>query len=285
MSVVRCGSITAAAQELALSKSGVSHKLTEMERDLDVILLKRTTRSLKLTTAGKSIYALCARAVDAVHEASHDLNLPGDRIDIPAGTVNISGSNIYLTRFVLPALESFLDSHPAIRVNLIGNDTPADLQENDIDLRIRVGPFQSPGFRVFPLAPLKRLLCISSYFEAESESLSHPQEISGLPLVLREQEKDVWSFEKGRETAEITLPRPRLKVNSYELCLEAVRKGYGAAILTEQVVREDLETGRIVSILPEWTIRDIPVSLIARYSRLKKPHVQLLAGYLAEQLK
>ena len=278
--IVRQGSITAAAQSLGLSKSSVSQKLSEMERDLDILLFRRTTRSLDLTPAGQKLYTQCAPAVDAVAEARSEIS-PHPTAKNVSGTVTLAGSNIYLTEFVLPHIPDLQAQYPEIRLQLTGSDRPLNQREENIDLRFRIGAASSSGARIFLLQPLKRVICASATL---SSYISSPEELEDQPVILREQERPLWQFLRAKEQTEVRISQPQMRVNSYELLLQAVRSGLGIAMVARAVIEEDLETGRLVQLLPDWQIKDLPVSLIVPHSRLRKPAVQATARFFAEQL-
>lgn len=281
--IVRQGSVTGAAKALRISKSNASQKLVDMEKSLDVVLFHRTTRSMRLTPAGQEIFDRCVKAVDSVAFARSEIGFAPATGDL-SGVVNIAGPNIYLTQFVLPNLEPFQKQFPDIKVNLIGSDQPVDQGVNNVDLRFRVGPKDSSGARVYPLKPLDRILCISSKFEAAIKNIEHPSKLEALPAVLRKQEPPVWKFQNAEHSYDYHIQSPRMIVNSYELCVQAVRSGLGMAVIARSVIEEDLVAGSLVELLPAWKLSTIPASLLVRYPRLRKPHVLATASFLHKHM-
>lgn len=281
--IVRQGSLTEAANELRLSKSNVSQKLAEMEADLDITLLERNTRAINLTPAGEKVYAICVGAVDALQRAYSEVRNELQDQE-PQGTVSLSGSNLYLAEFVLPLLPELRRLFPKVRINLIGGDNRVDQKSQVVDLRIRVGNVDAEGANVYSLAPLERALCIHKSLLYKAQNLTDPNGLSALPLILRQQENPEWTFLSQKAHATHLVTSPELTMNSYELCVEAVRAGLGAAVLAKVVVRHDIKTREVIELLPEWKIPEIPVSLVVPLSRFRNTEVRAVTRYLTEKL-
>lgn len=283
VAIARRGSITDAADDLRISKSNASQKLTEMEDALDLKLFNRTTRNVELTPAGKKLFDQFARAVDEVSKVYSEVWPNQQRGEGVSGPVTIAGSNIYLTEYVLPTLGPFLNQFPNVKINVVGSDRPVDAREDNIDLRIRVGAIDPKGVRLFPLKPIARLLCVGAHSNVNAASITHPKELTGLPTILREQENPVWSFQKSSQNWNFEASA-QILVNSYELAVQSVRQGLGMGILAKDIVEQDISDGRIIKLLPEWKITDLPVSLVASYTRLRKPQVLALARFIEKEL-
>jgi len=285
VAVARHGSFTDAAAELRVSKSSVSHKLAELERQLDVVLLRRTTRKIEITPAGQKALRSCARAVDATHRARFEIGLPDGSKGPVSGVVTVSGPNVYLTKNVVSLLDDFWNQYPDIRINLIGSDRPANLREDNIDLRIRIGAIPAKDMKAWPLMSLRRILCANPAIDAGLSGIEHPRQLARFPAILREQEKPTWELQRQDQVCAIDITAPRMTVNSYELCCQAVKDGIGMAVLAETTIQTELAAGQILRILPEWDIRDIPVSLLARRSRMNRPHVRAVQEFLRARLE
>ncbi|MEP5729805.1 MAG: LysR family transcriptional regulator [Sulfitobacter sp.] len=282
--IVRQGSMTAAAEVLRLSKSNVSQKIAEMESDLDAVLLKRNTRAIELTHAGHRVYDLCVKAVDALQlargEVGHELQSA-----VPQGVVSLSGSTPFLSEFIMPLLPGLREDLPLVRINLAGGDYPVDQRAEAIDLRIRIGKTDTDGVKAYPLAPLERVLCLHADLLQEAEVATDPINLSGFPLILRTQEKPEWVLQKNNKKIVQEVANPALLVNSYELCVSAVRNGLGAAVLAKAVVQEDMNQGSIVELLPDWAVDPIPVSLVVPISKLRRPEVIAVTRYIVSKFK
>lgn len=285
VAVARCGSITEAAASLRISKSNASQKLLEMEQELDLKLFQRSTRKITLTPAGKALLDKCANAIDIVSEARSQVGVVGRKGEDISGVVALAGSNIYLTEYVLPKLRPFFEKYPNIKLRTVGSDHPVDSLADGIDVRIRVGNVDTAGVKTFPLNSIDRILCIGASASSLAKNIVHPKQLEHLPIILREQEKTDWKFQSKSEFFLLKISDPKIVVNSYELSVQAMRKGYGIAVLARDIIEQDLEKGRVIHLLPDWLIEPLPVTLIVPYSKFAKPHVRALSTYLSEALK
>ncbi|KIC35703.1 hypothetical protein RA27_22555 [Ruegeria sp. ANG-R] len=282
--IVRQGSMTAAAAVLRLSKSNVSQKIAEMESNLDAVLLKRNTRAIELTPAGHRVYDLCVKAVDALQlargEVAHELQSA-----VPQGVVILSGSNLYLSEFIMPLLPSLRESLPLVRIDLVGGDYPVDQRAEAVDLRIRVGTTDTDGVKTYPLAPLERVFCGHRDLLLGAEAPAAPSGLSNFPLILRSQEPPEWLFHNNGNTTKYHVTNPAMYVSSYELCVSAIRAGLGAAVLAKAIVQKDIDDGSIVELLHDWTVEPIPVSLVIPISRLRRSEVMAVVQFIVSNIQ
>jgi len=255
-----------------------------MENDLDIVLLNRNSRSIQLTPAGQKVYDLCVNAVDSLRHAIGEV---GHKLQNTAlqGVVTISGSNLYLSEIIMPLLPDLYENFPLVRIDLVGGDYPIDQRAEDVDLRIRVGKVDTVGMKAYPLAPLERVLCGHRDFLRDAELPIDPSDLPRFPFVLRTQESPEWVFGKSDQTIKCHVTAPVLRVNSYELCVSAVRAGLGVAVLAKAVVQNDINDGSIKELLPAWTVDPIPVSLVVPMSRLRRPEVIAVARYIVGKVR
>ncbi len=284
VTVVRSNSITLAAQELKTTKSNISQKLSDFEALLDLRLVNRTTRTMHLTPAGERVFKVCCHAVDATIKTVSELYPKYDVMTRPAGKIILSGSNIYLTCLIVPIVQEFLVEYPDIKLVLIGSDRTVDFVAEDVDLGIRIGPVQSDNLMSTSLQPLQRVLCAGRDFPGVHDMPKHPRDLLSMPCILREQEKPKWHFINGNKTHDHYITDPVLSVNSIEMAHGAANNGLGFCLLARFVVNDDILSGRLSQVLPEWKVSPIPVTLLCRHSRLSKPQVNLFHKYLIAKL-
>lgn len=284
VAIVRQNSITDAASDLKASKSSVSQKLTELEAMLDVNLLDRTTRKMRLTPAGRKVFEQLVGPVDAMEDAVFKVGIAADLTGAVRGSVTLSAANSYLTHVITPKLVGFLVDFPEIKVHLIGSDRRVDFTTENVDLGIRIGPVQAGTYRSTSLQPLKRILCASPKLIESTGPIEQPDDLTGIPCILRDQEKAQWEMSCGGKNHSHRISGANLVVSTVELSLAVARNGLGVALLADVVVRKDIEEGRLVHILPEWRVADIPVILQARQPRMGRPAVRVLFHYLISEL-
>jgi len=156
--VVEAESFSAVARETNMSQSTVSKHIASLEERLDTKLLNRSTRSLKLTEAGKEYYHHCIRILNDFQEA--EASVGKGKID-PTGTLRISTSAAFGRTCILPYLSEFLSTYPDINIDLIFNDNYIDLVKEGIDLAIRIGPLEDSSLIARKIGSSPRLVVAS----------------------------------------------------------------------------------------------------------------------------
>lgn len=254
--VVERRSMRAAATQLGLTPSAVSQHLRALERELDMVLLHRTTRKLTLTEAGARYYEGCAAMVRAARLADESLaelrdELVGElRIAAPAG-------------FVGPALSEplapLMSAHPRLRVTLVLHDESIDLVDNRIDLAIRAGHQDSPTHVARPLAEWRSVICASPAYLQTYGNPESPEGLLALDWLMHGREPRVLELTGPDGQARPVKVQPRLLANSMPAVREFALAGLGVAVQPEPEIRELLASGRLVRVLPDWSAASLPV--------------------------
>ncbi|TKB50126.1 LysR family transcriptional regulator [Ferrimonas aestuarii] len=167
MTIVEAGSITKAADRAELSKSVLSHHLKQLERQLEVTLLKRTTRRQSLTVAGERFYQHC-RKMNQVAEQAWDEVRADQRI--PSGKLTLTAPHALMNAVVTPALVKAFADFPQLSLNLVCEDTQLDLMASGIDVAIRVGQSPDSNYRQKRIGGFREWLCQPSGADIELAS-------------------------------------------------------------------------------------------------------------------
>lgn len=137
--VVDSGSITAAADQLGLTVSGVSRALTRLEQKLDTTLLNRTTRRLDLTDEGRHVLAASRDILHAVDQLEEQMAI---RRQLPSGRLRINGAPSFISQVIVPLIGTFRQAYPHITLELDSNDFYIDLLAQHTDIAIRIGALE-----------------------------------------------------------------------------------------------------------------------------------------------
>lgn len=248
VNVVRAGSIRGAAERLSISPAVVSEALTELEALLDVTLLQRSTRSMKLTAAGRAVFE---PAADMVMAAEAALRLGGDAAQRPTGSVRMTISGELCLNWLPARLRQFELLHPAVKVDVTIDDSPMDLASSDFDLAVRAtfALREGDAKRAIDNLPLE-CVCAPSLIGKADESLRARLTRIGIigPTAGADGLRKVTTLPlggSGRRATQLEIPcrfRSKDHVAAHRLALE----GFGAAVLMAPTVADDLETGRLV---------------------------------------
>lgn len=169
------GSFSAAARDLAIKQSTASKWVAELEAELGVALVERTTRSVRITDDGQRLLARAGAVLGAFDELEADF---AERSPTPRGRVRVSIPVVFGRLFVVPALASFLDRHAEVSVELVMGDRYVNLVDEGFDLAIRVGVPVDTSARGRRIAETRRVLVASpDYLERHPPPVS-PRDLS-----------------------------------------------------------------------------------------------------------
>jgi DNA-binding transcriptional LysR family regulator len=248
---VDLGSFAAAAAALDLSGPMVGKHVRFLEERLGVRLINRTTRRQILTDFGRAYYERC-QVVLAEAEAADAL--AADQLSEPRGKLRVTMPVHFGRRCVTPILLELTQQYPTLELDLSFNDRISDLAEDGYDLAIRTGHLENKsGVIARRVARQRMIVCASpSYLESHGrpeqlEDLASHQAI----IYHRSGPVPPWLFPRdGQPPVEVT-PKSRLRLDDLDAIADTVTSGMGLAWLPYWLVRERIQTGALVPLLPE----------------------------------
>lgn len=280
LAVVQSGSFVAAAEALGLSKAAVSRQVAELEAQLGVRLLQRTTRRLSLTEAGQRFRERAGELVDAWAELETDTAQSAGQA---TGLLRINAPLTFGNLHLAPLWGRFLDQNPALRLLVDLNDRVVDLVEEGYDLAIRIGRPGDSRLVARRLASTRMRLCASPGYLARRGHPAHPRELAAHRVIAYRywSDGDDWSFRGDPGEVRVRV-QPCLRTNSGDTCRIAALAGQGVILQPDFLVGGDLRTGRLIELLPEWRTMDLDVQAIFP-SRTHLPlKTRRLIDYLVE---
>jgi DNA-binding transcriptional LysR family regulator len=228
IATVEAGSITAAARKLRLSKSVVSERLAELERNLGTKLLQRTTRKLSLTEDGSAFHGRAARIMNEIEDAAADV---AERRGTLSGPLRLSAPVTFGRMHLGPALYSFLAEYPEIKLTLSLDDRRVDAAADGFDAVIRHGPIDDTRLVVSRLAPTRRMLVASPGYLARRGTPRTKAELEKHDgIVYANRGGADWRF-MSSAGAVIVRAAARLSVNNGDMLRDAAVAGLGIALL------------------------------------------------------
>ncbi|MGN5353260.1 LysR substrate-binding domain-containing protein [Ralstonia sp. L16] len=249
--VVDTGSVTAAAEQLGQTVSGVSRALRRLEEKLDTTLLSRTTRRLSLTDEGATFLAQARRILAAVDEAEEQIAL---RRQQPAGRLRVNAAMPFMLHVVAPLVPDFRAQYPQIELELNTNDLIIDLLEEDTDVAIRIGTLRDSTLRARLLGTRRlRVLASPAYLKAHGRprNLEDLQKHALLGFAQPES-LNLWPL-RGPHGDRLRI-EPTLKASSGETLRQLALQGAGIVCLADFMTAEDRRAGDLVQVLPDATV-------------------------------
>lgn len=282
--VVISGSFTAAAQALGLPKSTVSDKVAELEKELGVTLMVRTTRKLNLTDIGKEYFKKAELAIRQIQSASEEAAQSQRK---PSGTIRITAPNQPAFFNIADVIAEYRRKFPEVAVEIDYTDRSVDLVTEDFDLAIRVGNLEDSSLIAKKAGAYFLIAVASAAYLKKAAILRYPQDllqhncIKFSPSGKREK----WEFRNDRgKTAKVTLPNS-VTTNSFAAIKNLVALGQGVALMPYVLCKEEIENGKFVHVLPEWFTKEIPVHLVHPPQRYSSPKVREFIPLLERRVR
>ncbi len=280
--VVRCGSFSAAARELELSKSVISERVKLLEQRCGARLLERTTRRLRITEAGAEVLAAAERVADALGQLSHRLDA---RQREPAGLLRVSTTNDLGPLLVGPAVARLVSAHPRLRVELLAEDASHDLLEAKIDVAVRLGAPKSSSFVARKLATLEEPIVAAPELADRLGPVSRPGELASAPWVRHSLVAGANMRFVGPGGAKQDIaPSFCVDTNSGSTLLSLLVHGAGVGVLPEHALREPLHAGRLVRLCPGWIWKRVALYALMPSKSARNPALAAFLVVLREQL-
>jgi len=285
--VADSGGFSAAGRRLNMSTTMVSNHVQALEDRLGARLLNRTTRKVSLTEVGRAYYDHCTHILA---ELEHADDIASASQSSPRGTLRIYTST-HMVPFIAPAVSEFLASYSEVKIDLAMGERAIDLIDEKYDVSIQLVPPPDSSLIVRSLATWRHVLCCSpSYLEKHGR----PQQLSDLlqhncvkhvlyPF------QDGWHFVDGNGAPASVRVSGNLITNSGETLRLAALEGVGISLAAGFLVGGDLESGRLVRLLPEYRTVELAVNAVYPHrhhlSAKVRRFIDLLVDSSAKQQK
>src|SRR5690606_3491591 len=251
--VVEAGGFRAAAERRGVSPSSLSDRIRRLERDLDVRLLHRTTRSVTPTETGTRLLERLRPALAEIDAAFNDLD---DAAHRPVGTLRLNVP-VPTARFVLPALiPGFLARHPGVTVEVAMDNTHIDVLAAGYDAGVRYEESLARDMIAVPIGPRKQrfVAAAAAAYLAVHGTPEHPRELTAHRLIGHRFESGklaIWELGQGEGSVRI-VPQGPLLTSSQDLEVAAAVAGTGIIYTFEEYLRPLLDSGRLLPVLEAW---------------------------------
>jgi DNA-binding transcriptional LysR family regulator len=251
-SIAQTRNFSETARRFGISATGVSRMITEIEEELKVKLLLRSTRQVALTESGQEY----ARQLDDILWRINELQ---DNIiaisTAPQGQLRVHSRMMFGLGVLPPLIASFRKLYPSIHIELTLAEASVDLRRSQVDIDFRISPPVEAGVKRRMLFQSDRFLVASPSYLAAKSALQVPEDILAHDLLAYQLPGDVytWHYEQPEQLREITF-KPRHASNSGIALLELARLGEGIALLDDYTVHNDIQQGRLIRVLSDYRI-------------------------------
>ena len=278
--IVDSGSFSAVARELGMIQPTVSKQMTALEDKLGVRLLNRTTRRLSLTEAGREYYERCQRILDEVQEMETEVTGLQNR---PTGTLRVNSPVAFGNVHMLPLVLAFQRKYPGVAIDLSLDDRYVDLVQEGIDVAIRFGKLRDSQLIARRVGSSARVCVASAQYLSAHGTPKIPSELRNHQCITYTYLfSNEWPFD-GPDGPQSIKVRGNFRANSGMTIRSAALEALGIASVPAFLIREDIETGRLVQILSRFAPEPIAISAVYPSARLLSRKVKLFVDFLQQE--
>ncbi len=277
--VVERRSFSAAAADLCISRSTATEAIKQLETDLGVRLLERTTRHVTTTLDGRAYYERCVGILAEVEEADNAF-----RDARPRGLLRIDAHPLLTRTFLLPRLPEFLARNPQLDLHIGQGDRLVDLVREGIDCAIRAGELPDSGMIARRLAFISEVTCASPDYIARHGMPSSPEDLQGHVCVgfVSSRTGEVIPLEFMIDGAPRLVPLPsRVTVNDSDTMADLARLGFGLIQAPRYRLERDLENGTLVEVLKDFPPSPTPLSALYPQNRHTSARVRAFLDWVS----
>ena len=279
-SVIEAGGFAPAAERMGLSTSAVSRHVAQLEAHLNVRLLNRTTRRMSPTDEGFAYFERCTQLLADLEET--EASVAGEALH-PRGRLRLTAPIALATLRLPPAFAAFSRQYPEITLDIQLSDNVADFAEEGLDLAIRVGRVGSENLVARHIGETRLLVAAAPDYLARAGAPAHPNELprhNCLTFDANGRRLKQWSLVRGSETCTVQVDGDRHS-NDAALALRWAQLGHGLVFKAEVGLGDELRSGALVRVLPEWQGEAYPLHAVLPSRRFVPQRVRALVDFLA----
>ncbi|BAJ00113.1 LysR family transcriptional regulator [Shewanella violacea] len=281
--VVEQGSLTAAAEELGISRSMVSQHLKKLELRCETQLIQRTTRKMGLTQDGQNFYYYCAELLQLAKQAENSTR--PDNIELH-GNIRILAPVCFGEHDLLQHMGEFHRLYPKIRISIQLEDSPMDLKDNKIDIAIQTGARMDPRIDAIKLAQFDEYLVASPEYLEQHGSPLHPDMLQMHLWVLQASNQ----LPKRYQIQNSYGDNFKLNINPSTTCnsnlgvMSLVKQGLGIGILPSYLAQPQIASKHLVHILSDYHLQEGLIYATHPFNDVIPPKVQAFIDFIKERL-
>ena len=279
--VVDAGSFSAAARHLHLGQPAVSKIVAQLEEQLGVQLLLRSTQGLTPTEAGQSFYEGAKRTLEEADDA--EIAARGANASL-SGELRITAAVTFARLHVVPRLAAFLAEHPGLEMQVILDDRNVDLIEAGVHVALRMGSLEDSALTARKIAQCpRRVFATADYLEKHGEP-KVPADLAAHQAIVYDLRGGgtAWTFQKGATEASVKVAG-RLRVTAAEGVREAVFSGLGLAVASEWMFPE-VKSGVVKAVLRDWTLPSMELWAVFAAGRRVSAKARAFVSFVEEAL-
>lgn len=279
--IVEQGSLSGAADKLDMSRAKVSRYLAELESWMDARLLHRTTRRLSLTTVGENTLEIAHQLLGSVNLLNEIRN---QNVEELKGQLRLTTSLSLVDSFLIDAVGKFVEQWPQTSIDILTTDDVVNLVESRIDLAIRITNDHEPNVIAKRIGECRSVVCASPDYIAKKGKPMDVQSLANFNcLTFAYYGRSAWVFDGPNGPESVTISGS-VSSNLSEVLLAATLKGQGVSLQPLAVVRPLIESGQLVTLVPEWDPKTLGVYIVYANRKQITPLQRGFIDFLAQEM-
>lgn len=281
LAVAEAASFTGGAKLVGMSPPSVTRVIAGLEKRLGTLLLARSTRSLRLTEAGRRYVEDCKRILLDLDEAEELATGSSIRA---RGNLTVTAPVMFGELYLIPLITEYLSTHPQVTINALLVDRLVNMVDEGVDVAIRIGRLPETGLQAIKVGHIRPVICAAPVFLERFGRPQEPKDVMEAPIVMSSASGLLtdWQFNLGAST--LTLhPEPRLMVSSNQAAINAARQGWGLTRVLSYQVAELVAKGELEIILEAFESPALPVHVLYQGGGRVPAKVHTFVDFCASQ--
>ncbi|MGY4495393.1 LysR family transcriptional regulator [Pseudomonas sp. TE3610] len=281
LAVVEAESFAAGARVVGMSPPSVTRVIAGLEARLGTLLLARSTRSLRLTEAGRRYVEDCKRILLELEEAEE---LAAGGTLRARGNLTVTAPVMFGESFLMPLITDYLDRHPQVTINAVLVDRLVNLVEEGVDVAVRIGTLSDSSLQAVQVGSIRPVVCAAPGFLDRVGRPTQPEEVMALPVVMSSASNLLteWHFQRQGQ-AVVLHPQPRLLVSSNQAAINAARLGWGLTRVLSYQAAQWVEKGELEVVLEAFQTPAFPVNILYQADRQVLAKVRTFVDHCASR--
>ncbi len=280
LSAAELGSFSAAAHSLGVSRARMSQVISHLEHQLGLQLFHRSTRVISLTSAGEAFYQECRKGIDQLQFAVESAQEMRTTL---SGSIRVNAvGGLFGEQILAPYLAQFIKKHPSVHLELDFSSVREDVIEAKYDLVVRMGQLEDSSLIGRPLTSYQNHAVASPDYLRNAPTLLHPKDLATHSLINGSVKK--WTFySQGKHSEVLDIPiSANIQCSNGHVGRRLALEGLGITRQPSYYVKQDLLEGKLIQVLPDWTLAPSTANLIYPKARHPTTRVKALIDFLLD---
>jgi len=281
--VAECRSFVAASRKLDLSAPAVTRSVAQLEHELGVRLLNRTTRHVRLTDSGARFFEDAKRILEDVEQAT--VRASGSYAE-PKGVLAITAPVLFGQKHIVLIVAEYLQNNPSVTVKALFYDRISNILDEGLDVAIRIGDLKDSSLYATQAGYVQRVVCASPKYLKKHGTPRKPSDLADHEIIhaMTVETSTTWRFNsiKGSESVKVS---PRLQCSQNCAALEATKLGLGITRLMSYQVSQELQDGSLKRILRDFEMKPLPVSIVHLEGRHANAKIKTFIDLAVQRLR